>query len=60
VKLNALSRRKPATKRNQMRDCNGAECIQSEKACYEAAIPSEATSKIHQEGKEQAEERVER
>jgi hypothetical protein len=43
-----------------MRDCNAAECMQSEKACYEAAIPSEAKPKMHQQKKEQAEERVER
>jgi hypothetical protein len=27
-------------------------------ACYEAAIPSEAKAKMHQEEREQAEERV--
>jgi hypothetical protein len=36
------------------------ECIQSKKACYEAAIPSEAKPTSQQEEKEQAEERVER
>jgi hypothetical protein len=30
------------------------------KACYEAAIPSEAKPKVYQQDKEQAEEKVER
>jgi hypothetical protein len=34
-----------------MRRSNGAECIQSEKACYEAAIPSEVKPTKHQEMK---------
>jgi hypothetical protein len=46
--------------RKQMRGSNEAECIQSEKACLEAAIPSEAKPSMHQEEKEQAEKRVER
>jgi hypothetical protein len=46
--------------RKQMRGSNDAECIQSEKACLEAAIPSEAKPTMHQEEKEQAEQRVER
>jgi hypothetical protein len=65
---NAFSRRKPATKlysvqrefnRKQMRGSSEAECTQSEKACFEAAIPSEAKPTMHQEEKEQAEQRVE-
>jgi hypothetical protein len=47
-------------KRKQMRGSNGTECIQLEKACYEASIPSEAKPTMHHEEKEQAEERVKR
>jgi hypothetical protein len=43
--------------RKKMRGSNEAECMQSEKACYETTIPSEAKPTIHQ--KEQADERVE-
>jgi hypothetical protein len=46
--------------RKQMRGSNEAECIQSEKACLETAIPSEAKATMHQEDKEQAEQTVER
>jgi hypothetical protein len=46
--------------RKKMRDSNEADCIQPEKACLEAAIPSEATPTMHHEEKEQAEERVKR
>jgi hypothetical protein len=46
--------------RRQIRDCSVAECIQSEEACYEAASQSEAKPKMHQEEKQQAEERVKR
>jgi hypothetical protein len=46
--------------RKQMRGSNEDECIQSEKACLEAAIPSEAKPAMHQEEKEQAKQRVER
>jgi hypothetical protein len=47
-------------KRKQMRGSNRAECIQLEKACYEASIPSEAKPTMHHEEKEQAEVRVKR
>jgi hypothetical protein len=46
--------------RKQMRGSSEAECLQSEKACFEAAIPSEAKPTMHQEEKEQAEQRMER
>jgi hypothetical protein len=52
------SRNSVERKRKQMRGNNEGECIQSEKACFEAAISSEAKPTMHHEEKEQAEERV--
>jgi hypothetical protein len=53
------SGRKRASRRERQKKewGNEAICIQSKKACYEAATQSEAKPTLHQEDKEQAEEK---